>query len=199
MPKALKHVGLTFMTDLCSAWRVVHCTGRAINVSMYLVWYAYDTRRLWWIPPHLRLAIRAFSSDAMLAVIMADGYLELVRLLDVVYRASWDYVPENQSERSRRSRNVVFDHSPGGRERVQIILTLIRQPVIPLILGRPRGDERGCMQGFTVVVRVLESSRCWVIPRSFHDFQHAAAELLPDPENVVPILGPQAGSIRLVP
>lgn len=84
---------------------------------MYLVWVAYDTRRLWCIQDRLRLEISAFQSKAMRVVMEEDGYSELVRLLGLIDQERWDYVPENQSERGRESRTVVVYNSPGTSEK----------------------------------------------------------------------------------
>lgn len=115
LPPALAYIGSALITDMQSAWWVAVCTGWAVNVAMYLVWDSYDTRRLWWIPPRLRVAIRAMPSDAMRVMMGEGGYSELVRLLDVIDRARWDDVPAHQHERPRDSRRETVDHSPGGR------------------------------------------------------------------------------------
>lgn len=109
---ALTYIGLALITDKVSAWWVVHCTGWGFNVAVYLVWDAYDTRRLWLFPPRLRLAIRSLTSDAMRVLLGAEGYSELVRLLGVIDRTRWKDVPENQHECSRGSRSDAVDYFP---------------------------------------------------------------------------------------
>lgn len=98
LPTALAYVGSTIIANEDFSGWVAHCTGWVIIVDLYLVWDAYDTGRLWWIPTTVRGALRSFPESSLLVYLGTDGLVNRKHFLYIIDAARWDVVSIRQSE-----------------------------------------------------------------------------------------------------
>ena len=62
------------------------------------MWDAYDTGRVWYVPPRVRMALGRLRLDKVLT---ASGEADLRRLLQLIERTDWSTVPRYQECRTR--------------------------------------------------------------------------------------------------
>ena len=127
VPRGLYAELSTVITYLTSAlhghpesgyWVVVY-TEFVAQVAAFVLWDAYDNRRLWALSPDMIRFIRELDLSRVLG--SAENFQELLRLVNRIEQKDWLTVPETNSSRSRgarggpgrQSRRYHVDHSPG--------------------------------------------------------------------------------------
>lgn len=102
LPCVLAYKASFFLRNPMSAWWVIACTGWAVNVAVFLVWDAYDTSRLWFLPPKLVEALHILPLQGVLG---EDGHRDLKKFLKVIEEVKWEQVPKVNNCRSSASRS----------------------------------------------------------------------------------------------
>lgn len=80
----LPYAGSAMLDQHDFAWWTVLRTGWVLSVASHLVWEAYDTGRLWWVPPRVRSAFQCMDADRLRVVLGTDGYDDLWSLNGLV-------------------------------------------------------------------------------------------------------------------
>lgn len=91
----LAYIGSALMADRTSGWWVVVLTNWVVEVWVYEIWEAFDTWRLWWLPPRVRDAVEVLDLSPVLG---CDGIQDAKSAVRLLRETDWDAVPiENQS------------------------------------------------------------------------------------------------------
>lgn len=77
-------------------------TNWVAEVWAYEVWEAFDTWRLWWLPPRVRDAIDDLD---MYAVLGSDGVEDAKRAVRLLRETEWNLVPRENQARMRIVKN----------------------------------------------------------------------------------------------
>lgn len=102
LPPVFAYAGSAVLSQPSSGWWVVNCTQWVINVTMYLVWDAYDTGRLWHFPPRILAAFRTLPFEVVLG---KEGAADLHLLALIIEGTDWSAVPAHQTNRQKPRRN----------------------------------------------------------------------------------------------
>ena len=94
LPWAVTYLGSRLLNGSVRAFVVLY-TEWSLLVAATFLWEVYDTRRLFWLSPQLRSAIRSLDLSFWLGG--PENYAEVRRLLDVIDAINWPEVtPQNR-------------------------------------------------------------------------------------------------------
>ena len=110
LPLVFSYVTSRFLDDRDSGFWVLAYTEFAAVTAAFLLWDAYDNRRLWYLSRHMIRFIRELDLGPVLG--SAENYQEVLRFLNLIEAKDWSTVPESNSFRERGYSNRQ-DLSPG--------------------------------------------------------------------------------------
>lgn len=94
---------------------------------------------------------------------------------------------------------MVVDHTPGWSEQGADYLYIYPSTGNPIDSSATKRQRESMYDSDSTCGEDSENRRgVWGVTRTFHDFHNASSELLPNPEDVGPNLGPQDGPSRRV-
>jgi len=109
---AMAYVGRILIEQPNSGWWVVVCTGHVVEVIISWVWEAYDTYRLWRLPPRVRAAIDQLQGVPLRTALGADASEDLAQFLPVYDAVNWQAVDVRNNSRASLPR----DFSPCSQQ-----------------------------------------------------------------------------------
>lgn len=92
----LAYIGSQIQRDRQSGWWVVVLTNWVVEVWAYALWEAFDTWRLWWLPPKIREAVNHLNLRPALGL---DGVRDAQQAVSLMNSIDWDRVPRDQRSR----------------------------------------------------------------------------------------------------